>query len=100
MSAMNFDQGEFNFNATGSEDGYRKWREELEEKKRAFETRWGVILSRKVCVMLRDHAKPLTGILEWTSDPKKGRQGPPLFRLKGLEFTVGEIESIVQEDPD
>ncbi len=100
MPAMNFDQGEFNFNAKGSEDGYRRWREELDEKKRAFETRWGVILSRRVRVTLRDHAKSLTGILEWSSDPKKGNQGPPLFRLKGLEFTVGEIESIVQEDLD
>ena len=95
---MNFDQGQFNFDAKGSEDGFRRWREELDEKKRAFESRWGVILSRRVCVALKDHAKPLRGILEWVNDPKKGRQGPPLFRLRGVEFSVGEIESIVQEE--
>lgn len=94
---MNFDQGEFNFAATGSEDGFRKWREELDEKKRAFESRWGVVLGKRVTVCLADHAKSLTGMLEWVNDPKKGRQGPPLFRLKGVEFGVGEIESIVQE---
>ena len=97
---MNFDQGEFNFDAKGSEAGFRKWREELAAKKRAFETRWGVILSKRVRVELRDYAKPLTGMLEWVSDPKKGRQGPPVFRLKGAEFGVGEIVSIVQEDTD
>ena len=46
--------------------------------------------------MGRDHAKPLTGILEWVTAPKKGGQGAPLFRLRGVEFRVGEIESIVQ----
>ncbi len=93
---MNFDQGEFNFDAKGSEDGFRKWREELDSKKRAFETRWGVILSRRVSVSLKNHAKPLTGILEWAPDPKKSRSGLPLFRLRGLEFGPAEIESIVQ----
>lgn len=95
---MDFDQGEFNFDAKGSEEGFRKWREELDVKKRVFETRWGVILSRRVSVSLRDHAKPLTGVLEWISDPKSKRDAVPLFRLKGLEFTPSEIESIVQVD--
>lgn len=95
---MNFDQGEFNFKANGPEDGYRKWREELDAKKRAFEMRWGVILGRTVCVSLRDHVKPLTGKLEWLSDPKKAAPKTPTFRLKGVEFTVAEIESIVQVD--
>jgi hypothetical protein len=96
---MDFDQGQFNFDAKGSEEGFRKWREELDAKKRAFESRWGVILSRRVCVSLRDHAKPLTGVMEWISDPKKKRDGPPLFRLKGVEFTPADIESIVQVEP-
>ena len=61
---MDFDQGQFNFDAKGSEDGFRKWREELDAKKRAFETRWGVILSRRVSVSLKNHAKPVAGILD------------------------------------
>jgi hypothetical protein len=95
---MNFDQGEFNFTAKGSEDGYRKWREELDAKKRAFEARWGVILSRRVSVSLKHHAKPLAGILELVAEPKQRDVTRPLFRLKGLEFGPAEIESIVQED--
>jgi hypothetical protein len=94
---MNFDQGQFNFDAQGPEDGYRKWREELDAKKRAFESRWGVILSRRVRVTLTDHAKPLSGILEVISDPKRKSTDPPVFRLRGLEFTPAEIESIIQE---
>ena len=50
-------------------------------------------------VTLADFVKPLTGVLEWVNDPKKGPDQPPVFRLKGVEFRVGDIESIVQEDP-
>lgn len=97
---MHFDQGEFNFTASGNEEGFRKWREELEEKKRAFESRWGVILGRRVSVCLRNHAKPLVGTLEWVSDPKKLPDHPPVFKLKGVEFGVGEIESVQVEEGD
>ena len=97
---MNFDQGLFNFDANGPEDGYRKWREELDAKKRAFETRWGVILSRRVRVTLADFSKPLSGILEWVDDSKKGPNQPPVFRMRGVEFSTKEIESIVQESAD
>lgn len=96
---MDFNQGQFNFDAKGSEDGFRKWREELDAKKRAFETRWGVILNRRVRVTLTDFVKPLTGILEWVEDSKKGPHQSPVFRLKGVEFGVGDIKSIVKEDP-
>lgn len=95
---MDFNQGQFNFDAKGSEDGFRKWREELDEKKRAFEARWGVILNRRVRVTLAEFVKPLTGVLEWVQEPKKGAHQPPKFRLNGVEFGVGDIESIVQED--
>ncbi len=95
---MNFDQGQFNFDAKAPEDGYRRWREDLAEAKRAFESRWGVMLGKRVTVSLTDHAKPLSGILEWLPGPHKDRNAPPRFRLRGLEFGVTEIESIVQED--
>jgi len=94
--AMSFDQGQFNFDAKGPEDGYRKWREELDAKKQAFESRWGIILGRTVRVTLRDHIKPLTGMLEWVTDPKISTPKSPRFRLKGVLFTIAEIESIVQ----
>lgn len=95
---MSFDQGQFNFDTPGSDAGWRRWREELEEKKRAFESRWGVVLGKRVTVWLSDHAKPLTGMLEWQASSKAGRNAPPRFKLRGLEFGVGEIESILQEE--
>ena len=93
---MTFDQGEFNFDAGGSEEGFRRWREELDARKRAFETRWGVILSRKVSVKLRDMAKPVVGLLEWTTVPGSAPDAPPVFRIRKLEFRPAEIESIIQ----
>jgi hypothetical protein len=93
---MTFDQGEFNFDARGSEAGYRKWRQELEEKQREFESRWGVVLSRRVSVSLKNFAKPIEGRLEILSNPKNARDGQPVFRIKSLEFTAGEIERLVQ----
>ncbi len=95
---MSFDQGQFNFDAKGPEDGYRKWREELDAARLAFERRWGVILSRRVSVVLKDHEKPLVGLLRTVSDPKKKRAGPPEFEMGGLRFQVGAIQSIVQID--
>ncbi len=97
---MNFDQGEFDFEAKGSDEGFRKWRDELDAKKRAFELRWGVILSRHVCVTLKDHLQPLTGKLEIVPPAKKVRQPVPLFRIRSVEFTAMEIDSIVQEEGD
>lgn len=94
---MSIDQGEFNFDANGNDAGWRRWREELEERKRAFESRWGVVLGRRVTVWLKDHAKPLSGMIEWREPPRTERNAPPRFKLRGLEFGVGEIESIVQE---
>jgi hypothetical protein len=47
-------------------------------------------------VTLRDHVKPLTGILEWVTDPKLAKPKSPQFQLKDVRFTVSEIESIVQ----
>lgn len=88
---MDFNQGEFNFDARGDESGFRKWREELDAKKRDFETRWGVILGKTVEVSLREYAKPLTGTLEWIDG---GKDDEPRFRIRRLEFAVSEIESI------
>lgn len=94
---MSFDQGQFNFDANGSEDGYRKWREELDTERKAFERRWGVILSRRVEVMLEHHEKPLVGLLRVIPQKKKSK-GPPEFEMSGLQFSADQIRSIVQVD--
>lgn len=96
---MSFDQGEFNFDAQGDDAGWRRWREELDTRKRAFETRWGVILGKRVTLCLRDHAKPVQGIIEMVDPPNDQRHLPPTFRIRGLEFTPAEIESLTREEP-
>jgi hypothetical protein len=68
------------------------------KRKRDFEARWGVILSRNVSVSLRNHAKPLNGKIEWVSSKKRGGADKPLFRIRSVEFTTEEIESIIQLD--
>lgn len=88
---MPFDQGQFDFES-GSEAGYRRWRERLETERRAFEKRWGVVLGRRVRVQLRDHDRPLEGSLALVSETKAN---PPRFRIGSLEFTALEIESVV-----
>lgn len=95
---MNFDQGQFNFDAAGSEAGYHRWREELDAARKAFEKRWGVILSRRVRVILEDHEKPLEGLLRLVSGNGKKTHAPPEFELCGLRFTPAMIQSIVQTD--
>lgn len=92
---MNFDQGEFNFANGGGGEGFRKWLRELEKKQRAFEARWGVILSRHIIIPLKNHANPLEGRLKIVSSHKHGQ---PVFRVRGLEFTTGEIESLIQAE--
>lgn len=98
VSAMSFDQGEFNFDARGDDSGWRRWREELDAKKKAFETRWGVVMGKRVVVWLRDHAKPLRGTIECLDRDRPAGNAPPRFRVCGAEFGVDEIESIVRED--
>ena len=99
---MTSDQGEFNFDATSGEDGYRAWREELDARRAAFEKRWGIILGRRVRVKLVDRDLPLEGKLVLlrmgdSNHPGKGR--PKLrFHLQGSEFSHAEIESVVRLD--
>jgi len=94
---VTFDQGEFDFEANLPGDGYRRWREQLEMRQRAFERQWGVTLGRRVSVMLRDHAKPVTGVIRMVGDePPPGQ--PPELEIRGLRFFPGEIESIVDAD--
>jgi len=94
-----FDQGCFNFEAKGDESGYQRWQEELDARKRAFETRWGVILGRRVQLELRDHKRPLTGIIHLTPDPTRpAGESQPIFRIGSIPFSPSEIESLVALD--
>jgi hypothetical protein len=92
---MNFDQGQFDFDRSGPSDGYRRWIERLNAERRAFESRWGIILGRKVRLQLRDHLRAVEGILTCIDPPRPGKPRKPRFRLGALEFTSSEIESVV-----
>ena len=91
---MNFDQGEFSFDDTGDEPGYRRWRERLDEQRRAFEKRWGVPLNQSVRLQLRGYDRPLIGRVE-VVDP---RGKIPVLRIGRIEFRPEEIESVVRDD--
>jgi hypothetical protein len=93
---MNFDQGNFDFDAPSSEAGYQKWQQELEEKKRAFELRHGVVIGRRVRVQLIGETDPLEGMIYLLS--RETSQSATKLRLSigKREFTPLEIESIVR----
>lgn len=93
---MNFDQGELDLSGKGSEKGHGQWLLELEEKKRAFEVRYGVMIGRRVRVQLIGETYPLEGMIYLISQ----KTPPSAIKLRlGLgsrEFTPLEIESIVR----
>ena len=97
---MSFNQGEFDFNSSGSDAGWRQWRAHLDQKKREFESRWGVALGKNVIVTLRNHAKPIRGVIEWIQPPSRQPQQPPKFRIRGIVFGHDEIEGLVQSPGD
>jgi hypothetical protein len=97
---MNFDQGELNLSGNGSEDGHRKWQQELDEKKRAFEIRYGVIIGRRVRVQFAGELNPLDGMIYLVSKSEPHAAGKLRFHLGNREFTTNEIESIIRLDDE
>lgn len=97
---MNCDQGELDLSGNGSEDGHRKWLIELEEKKRAFEIRHGVMIGRRVRVQLIGETHPLEGMIYLVSREIPQSAAKLRLSMGTREFTPLEIESIVRlEDP-
>ena len=95
---MNFDQGELDLSGNGSEEGHRKWQQELDAKKRAFEARYGVILGRRVRVQLAGELNPLEGTIYLISKDMKLPGNKLRFQLGTREFIASEIESIIRID--
>jgi len=95
---MNFDQGELDLSGNGSEEGHRKWQLELDEKKRAFETRYGVILGRRVRVQLAGELHPLEGMIYLMSKDPRQAGAKLRLRLGNREFIASEIESLIRLD--
>ena len=95
---MNFDQGEFDLSGNGSDEGYRKWLRELDANKRAFESRHGVVIGRRVRVRLVGESEPMEGMIYLVA--QKGSKSPARLRLRmgKREFSPPEIESMVRLD--
>jgi hypothetical protein len=93
---MPFDQGEFDFDAPGSEDGYRNWQKRLDEQKRAFERKWGIVLGRRVRVTLRNHDRPLEGEIYLVDENISPSTKDIRLRIKGFEFARSEVAGIVR----
>ncbi len=95
---MTNEQGEFDFGASGSEEGYRSWRRSLDESRRVFEARWGIVLDRPVRVVLACFEEPVEGIVRLSQAGGANSAGPPKFVIKGIEFSPLDIESLVRLD--
>jgi hypothetical protein len=93
---MNLDQGYFNFDAAEGESGYQKWQEELDARKKRFESHYGIILGSKVRITLRNENQPIDGIITLCdSKEPKNRNKLPL-RISSRIITMEEIESITR----
>ena len=79
--------------------GYRRWREQLDEARRAFEHRWGVILDRPVRVRLEGHKRSIEGNIRLVSPSRAAKPQDIRLQIKTLKFTPAEIESITALDP-
>jgi len=92
---MSFDQGQFDFKASGGERGYLRWREELDARKRAFESRWGIILNRPARIRLRTRPRAIEGLVHMIEEPGTPKNHPPRLKLGTHEFPATDIISIV-----
>ncbi len=93
---MDFNQGELDFNQPNDGSGYRKWQEELDLRKKEFESRYGIVLGTRVRLILIGEDKPLEGTITIaTTKLPKNRAALPL-RLAHREFTLSQIESIMR----
>ena len=93
---MNFNQGNFNFDADDSESGYEKWQEELDARKKEFEKRYSIILGSRVELTLRGEDKPLLGIITLCETKQSENRSQLRLRIASRVITLAEIESITR----
>lgn len=98
---MDFDQGELDFSGNRDESGYKKWQEELDQRKRAFEQRHGVIIGRRVKVQLRGEQDPLEGVILIAHQKIPQATARLKLSMGKRNFTAADLESIVRlEEPE
>lgn len=96
MSGTNFNQGMFDFDSDGDDFGYRKWREELDEQKKKFESRYGIVIGSMVRLTLKGEDQVFEGMITLSDlNPPKDRSQLRL-RIGSRQFGWIEIESIMR----
>ena len=96
---MPSEQPEFDFSAPASMQGYHLWRSRMDQQLRALESRYGIILTKPVEVLLRNHDYPVRGILRVVNpEPSKASIKDLKLRLNDLTFGLGEVLSISRAD--
>lgn len=93
---MEFNQGSFDFDSPGDETGYRKWQEELDARKKRFETRYGIILGSRVRLTLIGENTPLEGIITLCDSNEPAIRSRLHLRMGKREFILAEIESVMR----
>jgi hypothetical protein len=53
-----------------------------------------------VKVWLKNHAKPVSGPLEWLTGKRYNPNDEPRFKVRSLEFVISEVESMVRDDEE
>ena len=92
---MDFEQGELNFDSPATDaPGYRKWREEMDRRKKEIESRFGVILGKPVELYLTGEDTPLRGTLSVVSKTLPETRSKLLLQLASRQFTLAQIKSI------
>jgi len=91
---MEFDQGEFVFDRSEDEKGYRQWQERLREKRREIESRFGILLGTRVRVQLVGEMKPIEGMIILPEVKAPCERGKLKLQMGHREFHLSQVESI------
>jgi hypothetical protein len=94
---MDFDQGELDFDSPANDvTGYRKWRDEMDARKREIESRYGIILGKPVHLQLIGENVALCGVVSIASKTPPKIRSQLVLRLGKREFSLAQIESIAR----
>ncbi|MFT6864346.1 MAG: hypothetical protein ACJAVK_002911 [Akkermansiaceae bacterium] len=94
LPPMDFDQGQFDFDSPPQNSGYRKWRQELTQRRQKFESRYGIILGSKVRLTLIGENLPLEGIITVCESREPKIRSKLHLRIGSREFIHAQIEAI------
>ncbi|MDP0492651.1 MAG: hypothetical protein Q7Q71_16525 [Verrucomicrobiota bacterium JB023] len=93
MSTNDRSQGFFDFDASADESGYERWVAEKETARKNLERQFGFRFGKRVQLQLKEHFKPLTGIIRLQSSTQGPGEAEPRLQIGSVSFSPGEIES-------